>query len=93
MVEPTPLATVLQEQGRTQTWLAIQLSARLGRAVYKQEVSRWALGAMLPEDRTQRAIASVLDVPVADLFGIHADTVSTTPTSIRPAGSDEEIAA
>lgn len=68
MVELTPLARVLATQGRTQVWLAIQLSASLGRAVYKQEISAWVRGLHVPEPQTREAIAGVLGVPESALF-------------------------
>jgi transcriptional regulator with XRE-family HTH domain len=85
MVAQTPLAETLDRQGRLQTWLAMQLAARLGRPVYKQEVSRWALGTTMPEFATREAIAEILGVAVSDLFPAHAQGVS-----VNSASSDED---
>lgn len=68
MVYRTSLARVLEEQGRSQVWLTIQIAARIGRPVFPQEVSTWVRGRHLPEPGTRQAIADALGVPEAVLF-------------------------
>jgi hypothetical protein len=78
MVAHTPLGEHLMQEGRAQTWLAMHLSARLGRPVYRQEVHLWCRGDRTPEPATREAIASILKVPVAALFPAHGQGVSPT---------------
>lgn len=68
MVALTPLGEILVDEGRSQTWLAMQLSAKLGRPVYRQEVSRWARGIHEPEASTKVAIADVLHRQLDEVF-------------------------
>jgi hypothetical protein len=75
MVARTALGEHLIQEGRAQTWLAMQLSARLGRPVYRQEVHLWCRGDRMPELATREAIASILKAPVDVLFP--ADPLST----------------
>lgn len=74
-----PLDTILMHEGRTKTWLAMQLSARLGRAVYRQEVSDWCRDVHVPEARTRAIIADVLGRDVAELFPSHDGAVCDLP--------------
>ncbi len=68
MVALTPLGEILIQEGRSQSWLAMQLAARLGRPVYRQEVYRWCHGIHEPEASTRAAIADVLDRQVHEIF-------------------------
>ncbi len=68
MVARTPLGSILIEEGRSQTWLALKLSAALGRVVYRQEVSDWCRGIHDPEASTKAAITDVLCRPQAEIF-------------------------
>jgi hypothetical protein len=82
VADTTPLGETLIEQGRTQTWLAMHLSARLGRPVYRQEVHRWCkAGDRTPEPATREAIADILSVPLSDLFPAHSPEPSPHPPS------------
>lgn len=68
MVTHTRLGEILAQEGRSQTWLAGAISARLGRHVIKQEVYRWVRGIHTPEPATRAAIADALHRQVADVF-------------------------
>lgn len=95
VAEPTPLGETLIEQGRTQTWLAMQLSARIGRPVYPQEVSRWCkAGDRTPEATTREACSKILKVSLGDLFpSAHSAGVSTTSASADDGNGTHEEAA
>ena len=58
----TPLQSLLLEEGRKQAWLARKLG------VSPSEVNRWVRGLHVPEERTRRRIAQLLDRSVDELW-------------------------
>lgn len=64
----TPLKTVLDDEGRRQTWLADQLTEKLGRPIDARQVWGWVHGIHLPEQATRQAIADVLGRHVDELW-------------------------
>lgn len=64
----TPLKTILDEEGRRQTWLADRLTDKLGRKVDARMVWGWVHGLHLPEDATRTAIADVLGRELHELW-------------------------
>jgi hypothetical protein len=76
MVAHTPLGQILAEEGRTQNWLAIQVSARLGRPVLRQEIGRWVNGIHTPQPAAQAAVADALGRSMLDVFPIKPGEVA-----------------
>lgn len=64
----TPLKRVLEQEGRKQTWLARELSKRLGRSITRGQVGSWAHGIHVPEHATREAIARALGRTTAELW-------------------------
>lgn len=58
----TPLKRILEDEGRTQSWLA----RRLG--VQRQSVGIWVHGIYRPQPETQAAIAALLGRSVEELW-------------------------
>lgn len=75
-VPKTRLAQILQDEGRTQTWIA----RRLG--VKRQQVGVWVNGAYEPVPATKAQIAELLGRRVDELWPQHAPSSDhTTPDS------------
>lgn len=64
----TPLKRVLDQEGRRQTWLADQVSARLDKNIDSRQVFGWVHGIHVPEHATREAIAYVLGRTPEDLW-------------------------
>jgi DNA-binding XRE family transcriptional regulator len=58
----TPLKRLLEEEGRSQAWLARRLEVR------RQTVQAWCNGIHAPSEARQREIAEILRQNVEDLF-------------------------
>lgn len=58
----TPLKRFMEEEGRTQSWLARRLGVR------RQQVYQWCNGIHVPSEARQREIAELLRQKVEDLF-------------------------
>lgn len=72
----TPLKRILEDEGRTQAWLA----RRLG--VKPQQVGIWVHGIYRPLPETQEAIAAALGRTVEELWPHHTASHQTPDQSI-----------